>query len=240
LKTILTTINTYNESITNIRLYIEDLTKDITAEYNSAYIRKLDNRIYGLKEELLKLDQADSLAQKKEKIASKLSTLRNEVNSLKIKVDSCLSSAKEDMLSRKETFNQTYLELMKNADQFCFDAYLGDDYMPYVNLREYRARSASVPKRLMYFLTLLILSLQNNVNYPRFLMIDTPNKEGIDKENLIKNLQELSKAYTQRKGHTKTFQIILTTGIDTYPEEFKEYIFLTLEGKNRLLKERTI
>jgi predicted ATPase len=238
LKTILDSVDNISEAINKVKLYIEDLTKDITAEYNSAYIRKLDDRIYSLNSEILKLEQAEDLAKKKESIMGNLTTLRNQVDGLRIKVDSCLINAKEDMLSKKTEFNKTYLELMKNADKYCFDAYLGDDYMPYINLNEYRARSASVSKRLMYFLTLLILSLQNDLNYPRFLMIDTPNKEGIDKENLIRNLKELSKAYELRKDKNMLFQVILTTGIDIYPEKFKKYVFLTLEGENRLLKEK--
>lgn len=238
LKTIQNDIINTSEIIYKLKVYIEDLTKDLVAEYNSAYIRTLDDRISMLKAEILKIEQAENLAQKKENIVGQLSSLRNQVDGLKIKVDSCLSAAKVDMLSKKANFDKTYLELMKNADQFCFDAYLGEDYMPNINLREYRARSASVPKRLMYFLTLLILSLQKDLNYPRFLMIDTPNKEGIDKDNLIKNLKELSKTYELRKDDSMLFQVILTTGMDTYPEEFKKYIFLTLEGKNRLLKEK--
>lgn len=238
LDTILNGISKSSESLNKVRLYIEDLTKDLVAVYNSAYIRKLDGRIYALNTIILKLDQAVNLAQKKEGIVGQLTTLRSQVDGLKIKVNRCLSVAKEDMLSKKDTFNETYLDLMKNADQFCFDAYLGDDYMPYINLKQYRARSASVPKRLMYFLTLLILSLQKDLNYPRFLMIDTPNKEGIDKENLINNLKELTKANKLRKDDTMLFQVILTTGIGTYPEELKKSVFLTLEGKNRLLKEK--
>jgi hypothetical protein len=112
--------------------------------------------------------------------------------------------------------------------------------MPHINMNAYRERSASVPKRLMFFLTLLIISIKKAVNFPKFLMIDTPNKEGIDKENLIKNISLLSKANSEAdkvipKG---SFQIILTTGIGTYQESFKEYVFLTLEGDNFLLKEK--
>ena len=53
-------------------------------------------------------------------------------------------------------------------------------------------------------------------------MIDTPNKEGIDKENLIKNIGLLAEADKYTKEMKTQYQIILTTGIDTYPEEFKK------------------
>lgn len=239
LKTVIDSISKGYESIKKVKLYIIDLANDIGTEYNSAYIRKVDDKIYSLNSEILKLEQAEDLAKKKEKIMTKVVTLRNEVAGLKVKVERCLNDAKEDMIIKKEEFNKTYLKLMKNADKFCFDAYLGEDYMPHINLNQYRARSASVPKRLMYFLTLLIISITKDLNYPRFLMIDTPNKEGIDKGNLIRNLEELSKVYELNEDKIKKFQVILTTGVNTYPEEFKKYVFLDLKGNNMLLKEKT-
>ena len=110
--------------------------------------------------------------------------------------------------------------------------------MPYTNNKEYRARSALVSKRLMYFLTLLIMSIKYDINYPRFLMIDTPDKEGIDRENLIKILEQLKEVNEYRKKPEVKYQIILTTGIGLYPEEFKNNVFLTLENDNKLLIEK--
>ena len=63
-------------------------------------------------------------------------------------------------------------------------------------------------------------------------MIDTPNKEGIDKENLIKNIGLLAEADKYTEEMKTQYQIILTTGIDTYPEEFKNNVFFKLEGEN--------
>lgn len=238
MQTVLSELKEYNHRINDVRSFIEDLTKDITSDYNSAYIKKLDDRICTLNSDIAKYLQAEELAQKRENIAVELTKLRNQVDGFKIKVDSYLSSAKEDMLEKKKTFSDLYLEFMKNADKNCYAAYIGDDYMPHINMGSYRERSASVPKRLMFFLTMLIMSLKNNVNYPRFLMIDTPNKEGIDKINLIKNLEQLSKTYELRSNPNNVFQIILTTGSESYPESFKDYVFMTLENDNLLLKEK--
>ncbi len=221
-----------------IKNYISELTHDIASDYNSAHIRQLDSRERALSAKIIELQRAEELAQKRENLVIEVTKLRNQVEGLKIKVDSYLSAAKEDMLNKKNSFSDIYLELMKLADEHCYSAYIGDDYMPNINFREYRERSASVPKRLMYFLTMLIESLKNEVNFPRFLMIDTPNKEGIDKENLIKNIALLSKADEFTKNGNLSYQIILTTGIDTYPEEYKNYVFLTLENDKYLLKER--
>lgn len=236
IKNISSDIVDLDDSINYVRRYITDLTKDIGSDYNSAYIRQLDNRECELKTKISELQQAEDLAQKKEKLAIKVNKLRTEVSILKARAETLLSAAKEDILIKINDFGTQYMELMKLADAHCYDAYIGEDYMPYINSREYRERSASVPRRLMFFLTLLIESLENQVNYPKFLMIDTPNKEGIDKENLIINIGLLSKAF-EHADENNSFQIILTTGIDTYPEDFKKYVFMKLEGNKYLLKE---
>lgn len=230
-------IEEISQDINNIKEYIGELTKDITSDYNSAYVRQLDARERELNAKIVELQQAEELAKKREKIAAQLIKLKNEVDGLKNKVDSYLTSAKKDMFLKKNDFSEIYLDLMKQADEHCYSAYIGDDYMPNINLRAYRERSASVPKRLMYFLTLLVESLKNDVNFPKFLMVDTPNKEGIDKDNLVTNIALLKKAEEYTKNNDMTYQIILTTGLDTYPEEFKEFVFLKLEGNHYLLSE---
>lgn len=225
------------QEIEKIKNYIGELTRDIASNYNSAYIRQLDERERELNGKIVELQQAEELAIKREKLVSEVTQLRNKVEGLKIKVESYLNAAKEDMLNKKEDFDKIYLDLMKRADEHCFSAYLGEDYMPHINSGSYRERSAAVPKRLMYFLTLMIESLKNEVNFPRFLMIDTPNKEGIDRENLIKNIALLKETDIYTKEGSISYQIILTTGIDTYPEEFKNFVFYTLDGDKYLLQE---
>lgn len=225
------------QEVEKIKKYIGELTRDIASNYNSAYIRQLDERERELNGKIVELQQAEELAIKREKLVSEVTQLRNQVEGLKIKVESYLNAAKEDMLNKKEDFDKIYLDLMKRADEHCFSAYLGEDYMPHINSGSYRERSAAVPKRLMYFLTLMIESLKNEVNFPRFLMIDAPNKEGIDRENLIKNIALLKETDIYTKEGSISYQIILTTGIDTYPEEFKDFVFYTLDGDKYLLQE---
>lgn len=237
LKIIIGHIEKAEQSIEKIRLYIDELTKDIATNYNSAYIRQLDERERELNGIILELKQAKDLAKKRETLASQVIQLRNKVEGLKIRVDSFLNAAREDMLNKKKDFDEVYFSLMKRADEHCYSAYIGEDYMPHINLGAYRERSAAVPKRLMYFLTMLIESLKNEANFPQFLMIDTPNKEGIDKENLIKNIGLLAEADKYTEEMKTQYQIILTTGIDTYPEEFKKKVFYKLEGENYLLQE---
>lgn len=238
LKDVEKTIEKIDNSINSISCYINDLRKDINSNYNSAYIAKIDDRIKDTKEEIGSLETAKELAEKKESFVGKVGKIRRELESIKIRVNQKFNMAQEDMLDKKSDFNEVYFELMKKSDTNCFDAYLGNDYMPYTNNGEYRARSSLVSKRLMYFLTMLIMSVKYNINYPRFLMIDTPNKEGIDPEKLIRILEQLSKVGDYKENENIKFQIILTTGEGVYPKEFKKYVFLNLKNNNKLLIER--
>ncbi|WP_277408540.1 hypothetical protein [Lacrimispora xylanisolvens] len=69
-------------------------------------------------------------------------------------------------------------------------------------------------------------------------MVDTPNKEGIDRNNLINNLVLLDKAQEYSEIYSKEYQIILTTGVGTYPETYGNNVFLTLVDEKYLLKEK--
>ena len=240
MKNIHSNIEKDEKEIERIKKYIADLSKDVTSNYNSAYVRQLDERERELNARISELQQAEELAKKRDTLVSEVTSLRNQVESLKIKVDVFLNSAKEDMLNKKKDFDEIYSDLMQRADGQCYSAYIGEDYLPHINMGQYRERGASVPKRLMYFLTLLIESLKNDINFPRFLMIDTPNKEGIDKDNLIKNIALLTEADKYNYENKCPFQIILTTGIDTYPEDYKKFVFFKLEGEKYLLQENIL
>lgn len=239
MKTVLSNIENFTNEIERIRLYIVELSKTVTSNYNSAYIRKLDERERELNARILELQQSEELSKKRDALVAEVTRLRGQVEKLKINVDGFLNSAKDDMLKKKNEFDEVYSILMQCADAQCYSAYIGEDYLPHINMGQYRERSAAVPKRLMYFLTLLIESIRNDINFPRFLLIDTPNKEGIDKDNLIKNIALLAKADEYNNENACPYQIILTTGIDTYPEEFEPYVFFELDNDKYLLKENT-
>ncbi|WP_277408541.1 hypothetical protein [Lacrimispora xylanisolvens] len=161
-------INKLDVEIDKVKKYIIELNKDMTYNQNSAYIRKLDDRENQLKAGIIELKQAEELATKKAELVKTVTQLRTKVESLRNKVETCLVEAKNDILEKKSQFSERYLELMKLADEKCYDAYIGDDYMPIINFSQYRERSAAVPKRLMYFLTLLIESIEHDISFPRF------------------------------------------------------------------------
>jgi len=110
--------------------------------------------------------------------------------------------------------------------------------MPIINGGEYKESSADVPKRLMYYLTLIYLSVKDlDIAFPRLLLIDTPETAGIDPENLNRSLKKIKDALDE-DGLDQKYQIIVTTGIGRYPAEFKPFIVETLIDNNKLLKRR--
>ncbi len=142
------------------------------------------------------------------------------------------------MNERLNTFNKTYNSFMTKTVQDCRRAHIDSDYVPIINDMEYREASADVPRRLLYYFTLLKLSLQDSdVLFPRFLLIDTPETSGIDYENLIASFKCIE--YISSNKDWKDFQIILSTGIDKYPTSFNKYVVGTLTDENKLLKRKS-
>ncbi|MCP3430049.1 hypothetical protein NLF92_14005, partial [Alteromonas sp. LMIT007] len=73
---------------------------------------------------------------------------------------------------------------------------------------EYREASSRVSIRLMYYLTLMHLSLKNDdVSFPKFLMIDTPETAGIELKNLINCISK----FEELDEYGKDYQVILAT-----------------------------
>lgn len=54
---------------------------------------------------------------------------------------------------------------------------------------------------------------------------------------MVKNIELLTEANEYDNENGCPHQIILTTGIDTYPDEFNEFVFYKLEGEKYLLQE---
>ncbi|WP_142305352.1 hypothetical protein [Neobacillus jeddahensis] len=164
---------------------------------------------------------------------------------------------KELMEVQIEKFDKIYSDLIKQADKDVIKAKLDVNYMPVINDGVYRQASSYVTRRLVYYLTLIKMSIDtDNVPFPRFLLIDTPENLGIDEKNLISTLSlidelfikeetepvEITKEikeeeqFEEEKQSEPNFQIILTTGIGKFPDKFKEYVVETLTGDNKLLK----
>jgi hypothetical protein len=148
--------------------------------------------------------------------------------------------AQQDITAKVHAFSRKYDELMKSTLPDCRSAKITlDNYLPSINDGLYRETSALVSIRLMYFITLMHLSLTDkSVTFPRFLLIDTPETAGIELEYLqycIKQLEEL-------QDYGVDFQVIISTGLNKYPASLKDNRVLFMPDRKRkddlLLKEK--
>lgn len=122
-------------------------------------------------------------------------------------------------------FNVIFNDLMKKSSAKIDKAKIDNEYLPIVDDGTYKNKSTNVSKRLMYFYTILALSLKlENVKHPKLLIIDTPETDGIDDENLKHDLDLLNYAIKISNTGNKTYQVILTTGKNKYPNSFSANI----------------
>jgi hypothetical protein len=219
-----------------------------TAEFagNSTVIDDLNDRIFSLKEELLKINYG----LKNSSEESRLKKDYEDKNRIFGVAQNNLNKAKElydqNNASTITQFNQIYSDLLSKSSYQSNEAFIDEDYMPFIDNREYKANSSDVPKRLMYYFTILALSLKlDSVKHPRFLLIDTPEDSGIDTDHLNQNLALLNDAISYGKqpdGLIKDYQVILTTGYGKFPTEFESFVIERFSEKvgNFILKPRSL
>jgi hypothetical protein len=180
-----------------------------------------------------------SLEQKRDDLIAKVNRLDAEERTQRATVSELYAKAHADAQEKLKTFNATYQKLMRSVDQQCFDAAIDpDSYMPVINHGKYREASSKVHQRLMYFLTLLEMSLRPSyVQFPRFLLIDTPENRGVDAPHLI---AALAKVVEVLASSEEPAQVILTTGIGKVPAEAVSGSIGTLRDTDgqRLLREK--
>lgn len=223
---------------------ILNLLKNLDNNGNLSKITEIDDQILKVREVIDKLNQRIEIELKRESLQKNLDESNSTLDSIKEKLQQLELESKQDMKDKITEFNSIYNELMVSTLKYCRNARIdSENYMPIIDDGVYKEASASVSMRLMYYFSLLYMSLTNDdVKFPRFLLIDTPATAGIDWENLIKCLQQISKFYETKKS----FQIILSTGIDKkddtglYPAEYETKVVIKLtDGDGRLLKRRT-
>lgn len=212
---------------------IKKLITSMTATYNNNKLDSIDDEILNIKEQISKLKQRLIKEKEIQKYQKEYDKKRNFYEDLKNEVGKLEIEANQDIKQRTRLFDVYYDEFMNTLDN-CHNARIDEHYMPIINNREYREKSAGVPKRFNYYLTLLLLSIkEEEVRFPRFLMIDTPQTAGIDRENFLPMLKNIN---TILKSPKDTFQIFLST--KDYPNEFHKFVFDELSKTERLLKER--
>lgn len=236
-KKIETQVGSLSSKARSIENEIRSLLSEVSDEYNTSSIDRIDDKILELKSEISDLNEQIRIEEKRQSLQRKLDRARDELQSLENQTQALYSEAEQDMQERIKDFNTVYNDFMTTALKDCRSARIDQEtYMPIINEGNYRERSARVPIRLMYFFTLLKLSVQSeSLNFPKFILVDTPEDAGIDDENLIRCIEQINSILEEDDD----FQIIMTTGMDKYPDEFSSYVVETLEDEagKRLLKK---
>ena len=201
-------------------------------------LKQVNDKIFELEKTISRLRQQIRIEKKREELEQQKSSIVGRVDSKKREMEKRKLEASEGMDEVITAFNKKYYPLMEKALDDCRSARISsEDYMPIINSGTYKEASSDVLKRLMYFFTLLHLSLTMRIKFPKFLLIDTPENIGIDNDTLIKAIS-LIYELGDDNHNINDGQIILTTGQGKYPVEMDENIFDRISKKHKLLIKR--
>jgi len=216
----------------------EELKRNLNEiDENSVDIDKLndiDDISLKIKSEIQDLMRKMEFEEKLRKYQQKYDEKKSDFEKLKRETKILELSTSKEMDTIVDDFNDVFNRLMVETLKDCRSAKIDPDtYEPIIDEGIYREASARVSVRFNYFLTMLILSLKNDaIKFPKFLLIDTPNTAGIDIEQLNKLLGQFLSI------SANNFQVIMTTGLGTYPNQLKSMVRSTLSDENKLLQKR--
>lgn len=215
---------------------IEQRVENIDSPIDLDTINDIDDEILEVRQDIEKLRQQMEAEGKRNRLLTDYENKRIEHEKIKLSVDELDAKSKIDIHGKIVTLSSIYNSLMTDALPDCNVARISiDDYLPVVGEGEYREASSAVSRRLMYYLSIMNLSLlEDDIPFPRLLIIDTPETSGIELENLKRCLSKIG----ELDKYGKPYQIILTTGLKKYPDNFIKYRKIYLPNKmNRLLKK---
>ncbi len=188
------------------------------------------------KEKISNLKQALLLEKNLQTYQRVKDSAKREMDLAKIAVEKLEATSEAELIEKVDKFNKYYNHFMKASLLDCRVAEINaDDYMPIINNGDYKEASAAVHKRFLYYLTLLQLSLLDEIPFPRLLLIDTPENIGIDNINLNRMISCLDML---DNPNNVDYQVILSTGENKYPDSMKDNVIIKLNEDKRLLKEK--
>ena len=229
-------IKNLNELISNNKLKIEQLNKFIKSaiesiEYsgNSKIIESIDNKIAEVKEKINKSKELVKIYKLKETKEKSFNQKNSAFKSIKESFELMQEKYFKSNQSIIHNFNEIYNNLMTESSCKASSAYIDEDYNPILDGGNYREKSAIVPKRMMYYFTLIAMALKyENIKHPKFLLMDTPEDAGIDDitENIILFDKALELSKNKPEDKIGEYQFILTTGNKRCPAEYENFIKL--------------
>lgn len=248
LETIQTALDSYAKEISNfstkkeiIENGINDDTKKLRTLISSTDVNTNTEAIDLLHNEILKQLKEIEIEEYKKKISSEKQLLiynyniaKDNYKQVKEEFEKLQRKFEKDNQTIISDFNEIYQSLILDSSADAFKAEIDEDYMPIIDDGIYKNKSAGVPIRLLYYYTILALALKyESVKHPKLLIIDTPEDSGIDDYNLKKDLTLLENALNLVEADKKSYQVILTTGSEKYPDKYKDYIKETFDKKNK-------
>ena len=252
MKTIKLAYNGCNEEITEVKKSIsvlenkiQELRSQLEANLNKIdqkvdieSLNDIDDRILDVREEINNLYQLLEIETKLKSLQDDYDAKRDSAKKAELYRKGLEVKAQLDITDKVKEFSNIYNRLVVDTLPECRSARIKlEDYLPSINEGEYREASSRVSIRLMYYLTLMHLSLKNDdVSFPKFLMIDTPETAGIELKNLINCISK----FEELDEYGKDYQVILATGLGKYPESLKDNRVLFMPSKQKqhmLLRE---
>ncbi|MCE7576639.1 hypothetical protein LZS94_03950 [Aliivibrio fischeri] len=240
LKRNISKLDTLRDSIEN---KIKDIDKNLlemmdglAVEVNNSELESVEDKISDLREDISDLNQLLKMELKLEGFekvlkSKEIAYSKKETSFKRVEINSS-----EQLKDRIQEFSDIYSDLMQNSLKDVRKAEISaDTYLPIINDGIYREASSKVSVRFLYFITLLKMSLELDIPYPKLILVDTPETVGIDKENLD---LVLSKLYDLETDLDTDFQAIVATGVGKYPTKMKDLVVLKLSDDSKLLEKR--
>ena len=209
-------IESLSEVSKSLKVKLSSLLRNLDQVVDVESLNDIDDKILELREDVINLSQLLSVESKLDNLQSDYEDVSNAAKDAKLKRQIYEAKAEGDIRAKVSAFSKKYNELMRETLPDCNSAKItSDNYLPEINGGLYTETSSLVSIRLMYFITLMHLSLSDpSVSYPKFLLIDTPETAGIEMDHLIKCISQLEKL----SEYGVDFQVIITTGLGKYPD----------------------
>ena len=227
-----------NKKIDKLLNSIDKINEDIITPDVEVSIKEINSEIAILDDLYLRLtmieDENASLENINKdilKLEESLNTKKSELRDLEIKKYEML----EESLKLFETTLNKYLDRYYKAlgENHEYKIKLNRDYLPIRG--NHIPHSELTEIKIFYYLTILKLSINNNnITYPKLLIIDTIKDHGIDIKRLEKILEIIC------EFDDSDCQILMTSGYEEFNNLEDRYSDLVIEriGKLKLLKKR--
>lgn len=229
-------INKTKMSLNELNSKLKMLNSNVRYDTDFDRVSDLTQTYMDLQEKQHELELIIEKQKEINKSYKQIKTLNSNIKKKKERLDE-LQKEKDDILQEnlnifEKIYSEYLIDYYKNEKKE-FIVKLDRNYTPFLNV--YREKSFTVPKKFFYYLTLLEVALNEelNINYPKFLIIDTIKDAGLE----IGDLKRLMGYLLNYQN--KDCQIILTCGYDEYSEEFQPYEIDYLSDVNMLLKSKS-